>query len=51
MYGKKSISTLPNRELGKCNEIRNNRDLISGEVYIRDLKIIDKSCTPRQLLK
>ena len=32
MYGKKSISTLPNRELGKCNEIRNNRDLISGEV-------------------
>ena len=24
MYGKKSISTLPNRELGKCNEIRNN---------------------------
>ena len=21
MYGKKSISTLPNRELGKCNEI------------------------------
>ena len=32
MYGKKSISTLPNRELGKCNEIRYNRDLISGEV-------------------
>ena len=32
MYGKKSISTLPNRKLGKCNEIRNNRNLISGEV-------------------
>ena len=47
MYGKKSISTLPNRELGKCNEIRNNRDLISGEVLRRELKIIDKSRTPR----
>ena len=32
MYGKKSISTLPNRKLGKCNEIRSSPDLISGEV-------------------
>ena len=30
-----------NRKLYKCNEIRNNRDLISGEVQKRDLKIID----------
>ena len=32
MYGKKSISTLPNRKLVKCTEIRSSRDLISGEI-------------------
>ena len=40
-----------NRKLGKCNEIRNNRDMISGEVQKRDLKIIDKSCPSRQYKK
>ena len=42
MYGKKSISTFffltaevkekQNRKLDECNEIRNNREIISGEV-------------------
>ena len=42
MYGKKSISTFSfltaevkekqNRKLDECNEIRNNREIISGEV-------------------
>ena len=51
LYEKKSIYTLPNRKLGKCNEIRNNRNLISGEVWRRNLKVIDKSRTPRHFLK
>ena len=39
------------RKLGKGNEIRNNRDMISGEVQKRDLKIIDKSCPSQEYLK
>ena len=39
------------QKFGKCNEIRINRDLISGEVQKRDLKIIDKSCSSRQFLQ